>query len=59
MLTPLITAFSKPGDLVLDPFCGSGSTLLAAQIAGRRYFGIGLNAESYGRATRRLERQAA
>jgi adenine-specific DNA-methyltransferase len=24
-LTPLIEAFSKPGDIVLDPFCGSGT----------------------------------
>ncbi len=30
-LHPLIEAFTKPGELVLDPFCGSGSTLAAAQ----------------------------
>jgi site-specific DNA-methyltransferase (adenine-specific) len=40
ILTPLIRSFSKPGGLVLDPFAGSGSTLVAAALAGRRYLGI-------------------
>jgi site-specific DNA-methyltransferase (adenine-specific) len=42
ILQPLIERFSKPGDLVLDPFAGSGSTLVAAAKAGRRYVGIEL-----------------
>jgi adenine-specific DNA-methyltransferase len=40
VIEQLIWAFSKPGDIVLDPFCGSGSTLLAARKSGRRYIGI-------------------
>ncbi|MFL6605764.1 MAG: DNA methyltransferase [Steroidobacteraceae bacterium] len=42
ILAPLIEAFSRPGDLVLDPFSGSGSTLVAAAQVGRRFLGIEL-----------------
>lgn len=40
VIKPLIQTFSKPGEIVLDPFCGSGSTLLAARETGRHYIGI-------------------
>ena len=33
----IITASSNPGDIVLDPFCGSGTTALAAERLGRRW----------------------
>jgi adenine-specific DNA-methyltransferase len=36
-LTPVIKAFSRPGDIVLDPFCGSGTTGVAARDCGRRF----------------------
>jgi DNA modification methylase len=42
ILKPLIEAFSKPGEIVLDPFSGSGSTAVAAALSGRRYIGIEL-----------------
>lgn len=38
-----IDTYSKPGDLVLDPFMGSGSTGLQANILGRKFLGIDLN----------------
>ena len=53
-LTPLIEAFTQPGDLVLDPFCGSGSTLDAARRLGRDWTGIELNNSHYHTASRRL-----
>jgi site-specific DNA-methyltransferase (adenine-specific) len=36
-LRPLIETFSKPGDLVLDPFAGSGSSLVASALLRRQY----------------------
>lgn len=41
----LVARFSRPGDLILDPFCGSGTTCLAAKLANRRYFGIEIKPE--------------
>ncbi len=40
LLERIITASTNPGDLVLDPFCGSSSTGVAAKKLGRRYIGI-------------------
>lgn len=42
VIKPLIQAFSHPGDLVLDPFSGSGTTAIAAALSGRDYLGIEL-----------------
>lgn len=36
----IIQASSNPGDVVLDPFCGCGTTIAAAQKLGRRWIGI-------------------
>lgn len=40
MLKMIVGASSNPGDLVVDPFCGSGTTMHAAQDMGRRWIGI-------------------
>lgn len=59
VLTPLIQSFSHPGDIVLDPFCGSGSTLLAAKLQCRKYIGIELDVRYCNAARDRLGVQAA
>lgn len=53
-LVPLIDAFCPEGGLVLDPFCGSGSTLAAARTVGRDYAGIELDADYHRVARRRM-----
>src|SRR5207249_2259820 len=40
LLERIINASSKPGDVVLDPFCGCGTTIEAAEISGRSWIGI-------------------
>jgi DNA modification methylase len=40
LLDRILRVSSNPGDVVLDPFCGSGTTLAAAQRLGRTWIGI-------------------
>lgn len=40
LLERILEASSNPGDVVLDPFCGCGTALVAAQKLGRRWIGI-------------------
>lgn len=54
ILRPLIETFSRPGDIVLDPFCGSGSTLEAARNSGRSYLGVELDEEHFRTAIDRM-----
>ena len=54
----IIEASTDPDDLVLDPFCGSGTTLVAAQRLGRRWIGIDSNASAVETARERLAREA-
>lgn len=46
--------FSKPGDLVLDPFMGSGTTGVACALMDRRFLGIERDPEYLRMATRRI-----
>lgn len=40
LLDRIISASSNPGDVVLDPFCGCGTAIAAAQKLGRQWVGI-------------------
>lgn len=50
----LIQHYTAPGDLVLDPFAGSGTTLLAAANQGRRFIGCDISSEYVELCRRRL-----
>lgn len=58
-LVPLIRSFSLPGEVVFDPFAGSGSSCAAALLTGRKYIGIELNTEYFSEASRRMDRVKA
>jgi len=49
-----ILTWSEPGDLVLDPFMGSGTTAKMALLNGRHYLGYEINSEYYDIALRRI-----
>ena len=51
----LILASSKPGDIIFDPFLGSGTSSVTAKKLGRHYCGIELNPEYCMLAEKRLE----
>lgn len=51
----IVRDYSEPGDLIADPFAGSGTTLLAAVTEGRRAVGAEVNPETYAKARARLE----
>lgn len=54
MVRRLIEVSSNPGDLVVDPFVGSGTTAVAAKELGRRYLGFDTNPEYVRLARSRL-----
>jgi DNA modification methylase len=56
LLTRIITASSRPGELVADFFCGSGTTLAVAEKLGRRWLGCDLGQPAIQTARERLLR---
>jgi DNA modification methylase len=59
VLDRIIKSSSKPGDIVLDPFNGSGTTVVSAALLGRKYVGIDQSDEYVGYARKRLEHALA
>jgi site-specific DNA-methyltransferase (adenine-specific) len=55
LLERILTAASKPGDIVLDPFCGCGTTIHAAQKLGRQWIGIDVTYLAINLIKRRLK----
>jgi hypothetical protein len=53
----IITACTDPGDLIVDPFVGSGTTCIAAYHLGRKSIGMELSPETFHEARLRLERE--
>ncbi len=53
----LITLFTNPGDVVLDPFMGAGTTGVACIQLGRKFIGIELNEKYYKIAKSRIEKE--
>lgn len=56
LIKPCILAGSEKGDIVLDPFFGSGTTGAVAKRLGREYIGIELNPKYCEKARDRLEK---
>lgn len=57
LMQALIELATQPGQVVLDPFAGSGSTLLAARNLGRKFFGYELDPQYFSTAKDRLQRE--
>jgi len=55
LLTKLIETFTDPGDVVIDPVAGSGSTLVAAARAGRKAYGFEIKKDFYKTAKEWVE----
>lgn len=58
LIEPCILAGSSVGDIVLDPFMGSGTTAQVAQNLGRKYLGCELNPEYKALQDKRLSQQS-
>jgi DNA modification methylase len=56
LMAELTALFSNPGDLICDPFMGSGSTGLAARGAGRRFLGVEISPDYFEVARDRMTR---
>jgi DNA modification methylase len=55
LMEDLVRIHSNPGDLIVDPYAGSGTTGVAAKRLGRRFFGIEIDPDYAAQAARRIE----
>lgn len=59
LMRELVSLFSNPGETILDPFAGSGTTGVACASLGRRFIGIEVNQRYFDIACERIERAYA
>ncbi len=59
LLERIVKMSSQPGDVVLDPFCGCGITIVAAQRLKRQWIGIDISPTAVGLMKRRIESAGA
>ena len=56
LMRAIVRDYSRPGDLIVDPCAGGGTTLLAAVMEGRRAIGTEMDPETFEKAVKRLRR---
>lgn len=54
LMNQIISLVTDEGDIVLDPFCGSGTTLVAAKLLGRHYIGVDISKDAAELAKSRI-----
>lgn len=54
LITKIINYYTKPNDLILDPFMGSFTTAVCCHKSGRRYIGAEIDEEYYNKGSQRL-----
>lgn len=54
----ILKKYAKPGHLILDPFCGSGSTAAACEILGYRWIAIDKNIRACEIAKKRIKKES-
>ncbi|MCQ3815056.1 MAG: site-specific DNA-methyltransferase [Acidimicrobiia bacterium] len=55
LLKRIVSLVTDPGDIVLDPFCGSGTTLIAAKLLARGAIGIDISSEAVQLTRQRMQ----
>lgn len=55
LLDRIIKTSSNEGDVILDPFCGSATSLVSSEMLGRQWIGIDLNIQAYELAKTRIQ----
>ena len=57
VVSKMVRLGSQPGETILDPFAGTGTTLLAAKLCGRRAIGVEINEKHCETAANRCAQQ--